>query len=210
MAEKEAQARIKINKLLENAGWRFFDDEKGKATIKLESSITMEELGEDFQHSKNGFIDFLLVDENQNPILVLEAKKESLNPLVGKEQARNYANSQKVKFIILSNGTLHYLWNIETGNPEQIQVFPTLESIKQYYQFNPDPTKIPSEEINDDYVVLTQLPNYKQIPEFLDDQKKKDLIFNLKLRFLRYYHFRYQDSLATPCRLINGYCGLHS
>jgi len=187
MNSKEAQARIKINKLLEDAGWRFFDTEKGKATIKLESSITMDDLGEDFEHSKNGFIDFLLVDENQNPILVLEAKKESLNPLVGKEQARNYAKSQKVKFIILSNGTLHYLWNIETGNPEQIQVFPSLESIKQYYQFNPDPSKLVSEEINDDYVVLTQLPTYKQIPEFKDEQKKKDLIFNLKLRFLRYY-----------------------
>lgn len=187
MGEKEAKARIKINKLLEESGWSFFDTDKGKATIKLESSITMDDLGEDFEHSKNGFIDFLLVDEHQNPILVLEAKKESLNPLVGKEQARNYAKSQKVKFIILSNGTLHYLWNIETGNPEQIQVFPTLESIKQYYQFNPDPSKLVSEEINDDYVVLTQLPNYKQIPEFQDDQKKKDLIFNLKLRFLRYY-----------------------
>ncbi len=187
MNPKEAQARIKINKFLEDAGWRFFDTEKGKATIKLESSITMDDLGEDFEHSKNGFIDFLLVDENKNPILVLEAKKESLNPLVGKEQARNYAKSQKVKFIILSNGTLHYLWNIETGNPEQIQVFPSLESIKQYYQFNPDPSKLVSEEINDDYVVLTQLPNYKQIPEFKDEQKKKDLIFNLKLRFLRYY-----------------------
>jgi type I restriction enzyme R subunit len=197
MAEKEAKARIKINKLLEESGWSFFDTDKGKATIKLESSIKMDDLGEDFEHSKNGFIDFLLVDENQNPILVLEAKKESLNPLVGKEQARNYAKSQKVKFIILSNGTLHYLWNIETGNPEQIQVFPTLESIKQYYQFNPDPSKLFSEQVNDDYVVLTQLPNYKQIPEFQDlpaganaqlgEQKKKDLIFNLKLRFLRYY-----------------------
>lgn len=187
MAEKEAKARIKINKLLEEAGWRFFDTDKGKATIKLESSIKMDDLGEDFEHSKNGFIDFLLVDENQNPILVLEAKKESLNPLVGKEQARNYAKSQKVKFVILSNGTLHYLWNIETGNPEQIQVFPTLESIKQYYEFNPDPNKLVSEEVNADYVVLTQLPNYKQIPEFQDEQKKKDLIFNLKLRFLRYY-----------------------
>jgi type I site-specific restriction endonuclease len=135
MAEKEAKARIKINKLLEESGWSFFDTDKGKATIKLESSIKMDDLGEDFENSKSGFIDFLLVDENQNPILVLEAKKESLNPLVGKEQARNYAKSQKVKFIILSNGTLHYLWNIETGNPEQIQVFPTLESIKQYYQF---------------------------------------------------------------------------
>jgi type I restriction enzyme R subunit len=147
----------------------------------------LDDLGEDFEHSKNGFIDFLLVDENQNPVLVLEAKKESLNPLVGKEQARNYAKSQKVKFAILSNGTLHYLWNIESGNPEQIQVFPTLESIKQYYGFNPDPNKLVSEEVNADYVVLTQLPNYKQIPEFQDEQKKKDLIFNLKLRFLRYY-----------------------
>ncbi|MFM8851155.1 MAG: DEAD/DEAH box helicase family protein, partial [Cytophagales bacterium] len=187
MAEKEAKARIKINKLLEEAGWRFFDMDKDKATIKLESSIKMDDLGEDFENSKNGFIDFLLIDENQNPVLVLEAKKESLNPLVGKEQARNYAKSQKVKFVILSNGTLHYLWNIETGNPEQIQVFPTLESIKQYYEFNPYPSKLVSEEVNADYVVLTQLPNYKQIPEFQDEQKKKDLIFNLKLRFLRYY-----------------------
>ncbi|MFZ4057515.1 MAG: DEAD/DEAH box helicase family protein, partial [Ferruginibacter sp.] len=187
MAEKEAKARIKINKLLEESGWSFFDTDKGKATIKLESSIKMDDLGEDFEHSKNGYIDFLLVDENQNPIIVLEAKKESLNPLVGKEQARNYAKSQKVKFIILSNGTIHYLWNIETGNPEQIQVFPSLESIKTYYQFNPDSSKLVSEVVNDDYVVLTQLPNYKQIPEFQDEQKKKDIIFNLKLRFLRYY-----------------------
>jgi type I restriction enzyme R subunit len=29
--KKEAQARIKINKLLEEAGWRFFDDDKGSA-----------------------------------------------------------------------------------------------------------------------------------------------------------------------------------
>lgn len=187
MTEKEAKARIKINKLLEESGWSFFDTDKGKATIKLESSIKMDDLGEDFENAKSGFIDFLLVDENQNPILVLEAKKESLNPLVGKEQARSYAKSQKVKFIILSNGTLHYLWNIESGNPEQIQVFPTLESIKQYYQFNPDPSKLVSEQVNDDYVVLTQLPNYKQIPEFQDEIKTADLIKNLKLRFLRYY-----------------------
>lgn len=187
MADKEAKARIKINKLLEEAGWRFFDDKDGRATIKLESSIKLDDLGDDFENSKNGFIDFLLVDENQNPIIVLEAKKESLNPLVGKEQARAYAKSQKVKFVILSNGTLHYLWNVETGNPEQIQAFPSLESIKQYYQFNPEPKKLVAEEVKDDYVALTQLPNYKDIPEFKDEKKKKDLIANLKLRFLRYY-----------------------
>jgi len=31
--EKEAKARIRINRLLEHAGWRFFDDEKGPANI---------------------------------------------------------------------------------------------------------------------------------------------------------------------------------
>jgi type I restriction enzyme R subunit len=35
--DKEAKARIKINKLLEEAGWRFFDTEDGKANIHLES-----------------------------------------------------------------------------------------------------------------------------------------------------------------------------
>jgi type I restriction enzyme R subunit len=42
MADKEAKARIKINKLLEDAGWRFFDSAMGKATIQLESSIKMD------------------------------------------------------------------------------------------------------------------------------------------------------------------------
>jgi hypothetical protein len=35
---KEAHARIKINKLLEAAGWRFFDNEQGKANIALEAN----------------------------------------------------------------------------------------------------------------------------------------------------------------------------
>jgi type I restriction enzyme, R subunit len=69
MAEKEAKARIKINKLLEESGWRFFDDKHGEATIKLESSIKLDELGDDFENSKNGFIDFLLVDGYQTSVL---------------------------------------------------------------------------------------------------------------------------------------------
>lgn len=187
MLDKEAKARIKINKLLEDAGWRFFDDESGKANIFLESTVKLNDLGDDFEASKNGFIDFLLVDQYQNPLLVLEAKKSSLNPLVGKEQARKYAVGKKVKFIILSNGTLHYLWNIETGNPEQIQVFPRQEDIHDYMEFNPEPSKLVDEPIEADYIVLTQLPNYQSIPEFADPKKREDLIQNYKLRFLRHY-----------------------
>ncbi len=35
---KEAKARIKINELLQNAGWRFFDDRTEKANIVLENN----------------------------------------------------------------------------------------------------------------------------------------------------------------------------
>ena len=39
MTKKEAISRIKINKLLEKSGWRFFDSNNRKANIRLESSV---------------------------------------------------------------------------------------------------------------------------------------------------------------------------
>jgi type I restriction enzyme R subunit len=184
---KEATARIKINKLLEEAGWSFFDSPTSKATILLEPSVGIDNPGENFENTKKGYIDFLLVDIDQKPLIVLEAKKANSHPLIGKEQARTYAISQKVRFVILSNGDLHYLWDIENSNPEQIQVFPTLVSIKEYYKFSPDPKKLVDEDVKEDYIVLTQLYNYQSLPEFNDEKRWYDLSINLKLRFLRHY-----------------------
>lgn len=90
MAAKEAKARIKINKLLEESGWRFLDDVAGKANIVLEPNVKLtkakiDSIGENFEESSKGFIDFLLLDEDGFPLVVLEAKSEDKNPLVGKE-----------------------------------------------------------------------------------------------------------------------------
>ena len=62
---KEALARIKINKLLEDAGWRFFDTEEGRANIQLEPNVKLQQsdidnMGENFEKTKNGFVDYLL------------------------------------------------------------------------------------------------------------------------------------------------------
>lgn len=43
MKDKEAKARIKINKLLEEAGWRFFDDANGKANVIFENIVKIME-----------------------------------------------------------------------------------------------------------------------------------------------------------------------
>ena len=112
MNKTEAQSRIKINRLLEDANWRFFDNEGGSANIQLEqgTKITREVIdafGENFEKTSDGRIDFLLLDENGFPQVVLEAKREDKSPLDGKEQAREYAQSLNVRYIILSNGNIH-------------------------------------------------------------------------------------------------------
>ena len=89
MADKEAAARIKINKLLEAAGWRFFSEGNLPANIRLEASVTiksadLDALGENFEKISKGYIDFLLLDAKGFPFIVLEAKSEDKNPLVGK------------------------------------------------------------------------------------------------------------------------------
>ena len=193
MGKKEALARIKINRLLEKAGWRFFDDENGSANIKLETNIKIKSqdldlLGDNFEKTKNGFIDFLLCDEKGFPIIILEAKKESLDPLVGKEQARRYAYSQNVRYLLLSNGNLHYYWDIEKDNPQVITNLPTLKSILNFKEKKPaDLADLINEKVNYGYIADSQFPNFELNRDYIDQKNKDDFIKNNNLKFLREY-----------------------
>lgn len=39
MAQKEAKARLKINMLLSDAGWRLLDNEDGPANVDVENKV---------------------------------------------------------------------------------------------------------------------------------------------------------------------------
>jgi len=189
---KEATARIKINKLLEAAGWRFFPEAGKPANIRLEQTIKigqhdLDDLGENFEKTQNGFIDFLLLNEKGFPLIVLEAKAEDKNPLVGKEQARKYAKSQNCRFVILSNGNLHYFWDLERGNPYVITSFPTPKSVVSYQRVEPNPQRLIDEPVGRDYIVLSQRPGYKSEAAWLNENERPDFITLNKLRFLREY-----------------------
>lgn len=192
MPQKEAAARIKINKLLEAAGWRFFANGGLAANIQLEPSITLktqdlDALGKNFDKIQKGFIDFLLLNEKGFPFIVLEAKAEDKNPLVGKEQARKYARSQNCRFVILSNGNLHYFWDLERGNPYIITSFPTPDSVTGYQKTVPDPKRLVEEQVNDDYIVLTQRPEYASEAAWKNETERPNYIQVNGLRFLRAY-----------------------
>ena len=199
---KEAKARIKINKLLDEASWRFFDNEKGQANIQLEPNVKITQkdidaFGEDFETTKNGFIDFLLLDDKGFPLVILEAKKEDKNPLDGKEQARRYAKNENARFVILSNGNLHYFWDLERGDPEIITEFPTQESLIHRLGFRPDNKRLADEEVNDDYIALTQNRNFKDDPRYQDQETRAKYIWNEGLRILRPYQLKSVHALQN-------------
>jgi len=192
----EAHARIKINQLLTDAGWRFFDDAHGSANILLENHVKISQQaidawGNDYEKTTHGSLDFLLVDNQNKPICVLEAKKESLHPLVAKEQARKYANTVGAQFIILSNGIIHYLWDLKKGNPLSISKFPSPDEIGAIKAWNPDRNALAKEPIGNDYIVDVQMPDYAERPGWNGSiADSKDFIWTNGLRFLRPYQLK--------------------
>jgi type I restriction enzyme, R subunit len=191
--QNEAHARIKINKLLEEGGWRFFDNEEGKANILLENHVKISQneidaWGNDYEKIKNGSLDFLLVDSDNKPICVLEAKKESLHPLVAKEQARKYSKTVGAQFVILSNGIVHYLWDTAKGNPKPIFKFPSPDEIGAIKKWNPDRNSLSDETVEFDYIVRVQMSDYAERPGWNGSvEDSKDFIWSNGLRFLRKY-----------------------
>src|SRR5438876_6199680 len=117
--------------------------------------------------TNNGFIEITVHDEKGFPLVVLKAKSEEKSPLDVKEQARRYAKSQNVRFIILSNGNLHYFWDLERGNPTIISTLPTQESLKSFHAFKPNPAKLADETVREDYIVLTQNLTYQIDPRWM-------------------------------------------
>lgn len=205
MSNKEATARIKINKLLEAAGWRFFPKGSSPANIILEPNVSinssdLDAFGNNFEKVNKGFIDFLLLDSKGFPLIVLEAKSEDKNPLVGKEQARKYAKSQNCRFVILSNGNLHYFWDLERGNPYIITSFPTPDSVVGYKQITPNPHRLIDENVGEDYITLTQHPKYKSAAAWINEEERPDYILANKLRFLRPYQLKAVHALQRAIK----------
>lgn len=205
MKAKEAKARLKINKLLEQASWRFFDDEHGYANIQVEPNVKMtqsqvDSFGENFDKTKNGFVDFLLLNNDGKPFVVLEAKSEDKDPLVGKEQAREYAKSLYVKYVILSNGNQHYFWNIYKGNPQIITSFPSYESLKESKAINADPSKLVNEEITAEYIAVIKNPNYKDSPEYINEDTRSKFLWDNGIRMLRQYQINALKALQNSVK----------
>ena len=113
-------------------------------------------------------------------------KKEKLHPLVAKEQARKYALTVGARFIILSNGIVHYLWDLKKGNPKPIYKFPSPQEIGAIKEWNPDRNALAFEPIEEDFIAIVQMPDYAERPEWKGSvDESKDFVWRERTSFLK-------------------------
>ena len=85
----EAFARVRIDALLQDAGWNLTD---GVSVL--------------FEHAlpDGTQADYVLCDRQGRPMAALEAKRASIDPIAAQDQGRHYAEQLGVPFVFLSNG----------------------------------------------------------------------------------------------------------
>lgn len=186
----EAQARIAINKLLEEAGWRFAAEEHGgAANIVCEHRVAKkrfaagEDLGADFEHAPDGFVDYVLLNTDGRPVAVVEAKREGIDPLAAKEQARAYAAGLGVSHIFLSNGLVHYYWNLRQGNPVKMSRFLPLEELGKAAEWRPDSARLAAAVVDEAYIAVSQDAQWLKYAA----AERAEVALNKKIRLLRDY-----------------------
>lgn len=114
--EATTRARI-IDSLLATAGWNVAlgdasTDEVGKE-VEVQHQPTASGLG---------YADYVLWDDNGNPLAVIEAKKTALDPELGRQQAKLYADGLEKMHglrpvIFYTNGYDIWLWDDAQGYP---------------------------------------------------------------------------------------------
>ena len=104
---RESDTRIIIDRKLREAGWNIEDKNQ------VSTEVT----------SKKGRADYLLKDRRGRPLAVIEAKRFSIDPEVGKNQALEYAKSFGVDFIFLSNGEDIYFWDYKNYPEQKVMTF---------------------------------------------------------------------------------------
>ncbi len=113
----EAETRkYLIDLLLKEAGWDIKDEDKEEEVTGMPNT------------KKVGYVDYILRGKDGKPLALVEAKRTSVDPKVGQEQARLYAKCLAEKYglrpiIFYSNGYQHYIWDDQDYPPRAVSGF---------------------------------------------------------------------------------------
>lgn len=170
----EAETRKKlIDVLLEQAGW----DVNSSKVVKEYKIENYKE-----QKGKVGYADYVLLDKKDNPIAVVEAKKTMVDPYIGQDQAKSYADGiEKMTgirpIIYFTNGYETHMWDDKYSSPRLVWGFYSLDDLE--YEIFKHKNKIPLSSIQIDTNIsgrAYQIEGIKSVYEKFEKGHRKSLI----------------------------------
>jgi type I restriction enzyme R subunit len=168
-----------IDSLLASAGWNVAATEASTAEVGKEIEVKDQPT-----ESGLGYADYVLWDDNENPLAVIEAKKTSVDPERGRHQAKLYADGLEKMcghrpVIFYTNGFDIWIWDDKQGfPPRKLFGFYSKDSLQYLANFQRVERKpLNTMEINESIVNrLYQIEAIKRVTERFSNKHRKALL----------------------------------
>ncbi len=176
--DEEQTRQLLIEDMLVDSGFDVGD--KGKNTDEVGQEVKVLH-----QPTKTGegFADYVIWNDDGEPLAVIEAKKTSKDPDLGKEQAKIYADGLEKMYnqrpiIFYTNGFDIFIWNDSNDEPpRKVYGYYSKDSL-QYIHFQ-NKNKLPSKQMNPDHEIVDRMCNYESVKRVLErfsEKQRKALI----------------------------------
>ena len=184
MTKSEAQTRSElIDQQLAQSGWNVKDPTQVIEEFDILTALPQGVAEPRTPYEGHQFSDYVLLGKDRKPLAVVEAKKTSKDPAIGREQAKQYCyNIQKqlggeLPFCFYSNGHDTYFWDLENYPPRKVVGFPTRDDLKRFAYIRRNRKPLTQEFINTsiagrDY----QIRAIRSVLEGIEQQKRTFLL----------------------------------
>lgn len=180
--EKQTRKEI-INNRLKQAGWNVNDRTQVIEEFDIQFSLSDQINEYPSKYEGHQYSDYVLLGKDGKPLAVVEAKKSTLDPNIGKEQAKQYChNIQKEKgvdlpFCFYTNGHDIYFWDLGAYPPKKVHGFPTRDDLERFSYLRKHRKSLSREFINTNIAGREyQIRAIRSVMEAIEKQRTKFLL----------------------------------
>ena len=176
--DEAATRRYLIDTMLADAGWEVAPDRASTSQVGKEV-----EVADQPTDSGTGYADYVLWDDNDKPLAVIEAKKTARNAEDGRTQAQLYADGLEKEhaqrpLIYYTNGYDVWIWNDAEGEPpRKIYGYYSKDSLQRLHFQRSE--KAPLSAIAPDAAIagrMYQIEAVRRVVEHFAEKKRKGLV----------------------------------
>lgn len=183
MSNEQQTRKDIIDKRLLKAGWDTIDQTKVIKEFDIEIGLP-EGVSEPFTpYQGHQFSDYVLLGRDGKPLAVVEAKKTSVDPSLGREQAKQYCyniqnkNNCELPFCFYTNGYDIFFWDLENYPPYRVYGFPTRDDLERYQYIRKSRKTLATELINTNIAGRNyQIRSIRSVMEEVEKRKRRFLL----------------------------------